>query len=65
MGDILEPVEKGDHDVIRLGVGRPPKAECSCGWSTKPSENLFELGSAAFDHSATTGHVLRRMPGDE
>lgn len=47
-------------DVVRLGVGRPPRAECSCGWRTEPSMNLFELGVAAFDHSAETGHVLRK-----
>lgn len=48
-------------DVIRLGVGRPPVAKCSCGWKTKPTEDLFDLGVAAFDHAAETGHVLRKF----
>ena len=52
--------EGEELEVIRLGVGRPPRAECSCGWKTEPSENLFDLGTAAFTHSSETGHVLRK-----
>lgn len=62
MNDISEET---DLEVIRLGVGRPPKAMCSCGWETDPTENLFELGVAAFDHSADTGHVLRKHDAEE
>lgn len=48
-----------DH-IIRLGVGRPPHAECSCGWKTKGMEDLIELGKLAFDHRDATGHQLRK-----
>lgn len=49
-----------EKDVIRLGVGRPPIAKCSCGWETEPSPKLYDLASLAFEHSADTGHVLRK-----
>lgn len=55
---------EGEH-VIRLGVGRPPKAQCSCTWETDPMEDLFALGTAAFDHARETGHVLRSHPGSD
>lgn len=54
-----------DENIIRLGVGRPPRALCSCGWETEPTENLFDLGAAAFDHAASTGHVLRKHDVEE
>lgn len=60
MNYIAEEVPDQPLDVIRLGVGRPPHAECTCGWKTEASESLFELGVQAFDHSAETGHVLRK-----
>ena len=46
--------------VIRIGVGRPPRAECSCGWNAEPSSDLYKLAEQAFAHSADTGHVLRK-----
>ncbi|ADD80984.1 gp093 [Rhodococcus phage ReqiPepy6] len=50
----------GKPFIIRIGVGRPPRAMCSCGWDTPPNENLIELGTAAFGHRDDTGHQLRR-----
>lgn len=62
---MTESYSEEETDIIRLGVGRPPRAECSCGWKTEPSQNLFDLGTAAFDHSAETGHLLRKHEENE
>lgn len=50
-------------DIISLGVGRPPRAQCTCGWSTEPTEDLYVLGSQAFQHRDETGHQLRKPDG--
>ncbi|WNM72454.1 hypothetical protein SEA_MOSSY_75 [Gordonia phage Mossy] len=65
MNYIAESVPDQPADVIRLAVGRPPHAECSCGWKTEPSEKLHELASQAFDHSAESGHALRKHEGSD
>lgn len=37
-----------------------PHAACTCTWKTKPSNNLADLGLAAFKHAAENpGHILR------
>jgi len=51
--------------IIRLGVGRPPRAECSCGWKTESTEDLYELGTQAFKHRDETGHQLRKLPQED
>lgn len=51
-----------DIHIIRLGVGRPPHAECSCGWASEPTGDLHALGTAAFNHRDETGHDLRKAP---
>lgn len=65
MNYIAESVPDQPDDVIRLAVGRPPRAECSCGWKTEPSEKLHDLATQAFDHSAETGHALRKHEGSD
>lgn len=53
-------IAKNKAHIISLGVGRPPAAQCTCGWKTEPSEDLFTLGQAAFEHRDKTGHKLRK-----
>ncbi|QJD49648.1 hypothetical protein HWD32_gp73 [Gordonia phage Secretariat] len=65
MGEVLTNETEQENHTIRLGVGRPPHAECTCTWKTEPNESLIELGFAAFDHAAETGHELRKLPEDE
>lgn len=48
--------------IISLGVGRPPSAKCTCGWSYGPDADLFKLGTEAFNHMEETGHTLRKPP---
>lgn len=52
--------QDGKPHIISLGVGRPPKAQCTCGWASDSTEDLYALGVAAFDHRDKTGHRLRR-----
>jgi hypothetical protein len=46
--------------TITLNVGKPPSAGCTCGWKSPASDNLHELGKAAFEHRDESGHVLRQ-----
>lgn len=66
---IIETIKQANASneefIIRIGVGRPPRAMCSCGWDTPPNSNLLELGTAAFQHRDDTGHQLRKPPEDE
>lgn len=62
---VIETIRQAnDNDgkpfIISLGVGRPPRAKCTCGWDVPPNEDLFELGLAAFQHRDDTGHQLRQ-----
>lgn len=57
---IAKVKKKKDPYIISLGVGRPPKAQCTCGWSTEPTEDLYVLGAEAFKHRDETGHQLRK-----
>lgn len=50
----------GKPHIISLGVGKPPLAQCTCGWKTEQTEDLYSLGVAAFAHKDETGHRLRR-----
>lgn len=51
--------DKPKEEIISLGVGKPPVAKCTCGWKTKQTEDLYELGVLAFQHRDATGHRLR------
>lgn len=64
--EAIKDTNSGKPNIIRIGFGKPPRAECSCGWSTEPSEDLFKLGVAAFQHRNDTGHQLRQPedPGE-
>lgn len=54
--------DNGKPHIISLASGRPPISKCTCGWQTEPSEDLYGLASAAFDHKKATGHELRKPP---
>lgn len=58
--DEKEPHFVNKKEVISLGVGRPPIAKCTCGWKSEPTEDLYDLGVAAFAHRDETGHELRK-----
>lgn len=58
-------ISKNTKHIISLGVGKPPKAQCTCGWSTEPSTDLYNLGRAAFEHRDKTGHQLRQPPEED